>query len=571
MPSLRFLLRLSVIAGGAALAVLTFTVAYVWVFSLVVLYVALKGHKPALWAHGTARWADWRDCCARGMIGATGGLPLGIIDGTISRRDGLRALFDRRLSSAQAVQLFLRSFRKNPPPIQVQLTDLVHCAVFAPSGAGKNVSIAEPLLLTSCENFFVTDIKGENARITAEHRARIFGHKIVLLDPFRLVTPAPASFNVLDTIDPKDPECFDQCKAIADSIADKEPNSKEPHWRQKAVTYIGGTIAGVIHLLPPDRRSLQEVVEILSDKPLLAQLIKRMQVSAVHDGLLARLGNEMSICTDRELDGVLSTAHRFLSFLSTPAVVESTRTTSGFDPADLDGRVTGYLILPAKYMRSHAGLMRLWTTAIMQMAVVRGVGNPRPLNVLLDECAQLGHSEQIEDMLTIGRGYGIKLTLIFQSMAQLKQAFPDGRDGVLLSNTTQIFFAINDPATAEYVSSRLGEQTICVTSGGTSTSHSHQSSPQGSGSTSTSTNENWQQMGRKLMQPAELMTCDPRIAFVFHSGMPPLVTWLIRYYEQAFQGNFDIGFVRAACETLCLFLCAALFAVAAVATALAGK
>ncbi len=82
----------------------------------------------------------------------------------------------------------------------------------------------------------------------------------------------------------------------------------------------------------------------------------------------------------------------------------------------------------------------------------------------------------IDDALDKYRGYGVRLQLYYQSIGQLKKCFPEGQDQTLLSNVSQMFFAVNDKDTAQYVSDRLGEETIIVTSGGTSTSHSWQGS-----------------------------------------------------------------------------------------------
>lgn len=80
----------------------------------------------------------------------------------------------------------------------------------------------------------------------------------------------------------------------------------------------------------------------------------------------------------------------------------------------------------------------------MRSVVSCGVINPRTVNVILDECAALGPLEAVEDMLSIGRGFGLRIIAIFQSMAQLKKVFPEGQEGVLLGNTTQIFFGVHD-------------------------------------------------------------------------------------------------------------------------------
>lgn len=57
---------------------------------------------------------------------------------------------------------------------------------------------------------------------------------------------------------------------------------------------------------------------------------------------------------------------------------------------------------------------------------------------VIDEAASLGHLEPISDMIAIGRGYGIRLVLIYQSLGQLKICFPNGQDATVLGNTTQI-------------------------------------------------------------------------------------------------------------------------------------
>lgn len=155
---------------------------------------------------------------------------------------------------------------------------------------------------------------------------------------------------------------------------------------------------------------------------------------------------------------------------------------------------------------------------------------------VLDEAAMLGHMPAVDDALGIGRAYRVRLQLYFQSVGQLRQCFPDGREQTLFSNTTQIFFAVNDHATAEHVSNRLGEHTIIVESGGTSRSQtsqwSHGPHPSDGGSHSSTGNDNWQQQARKLLKPEEAIALPPRAAITFTPGVPPLLTWLLRYYEE---------------------------------------
>jgi type IV secretion system protein VirD4 len=489
------------------------------------------------------------------------GLILGYVSGKRSLWRRAKGLFDRSLSDEAACQRFLQACqRKSQERHLVRLTTAVHTACFAPSGAGKNVSIVEPFLFTSEESAIVADIKGENANLTGRFREEVFGQKIMRLDPWRLTTDKPSCCNVLDLIDPNDPEALDKIRALAAAIVEKNPNEQQPHWPEKAEKFIAGAMAAVIHFCPPGLRSLQQVAEILADKTLLAQVIAKMRQSTLHSGLLAHNANEMAISVDKELDGILSTANRSLAFLGTPAVLESTKCTSDFDLSALyEGRgATIYLVIPLQYMQSHAPLMRLWVTAFTKYIVSRGITNQRTVNVILDECAAVmeGHGKTLEQMLAVGRGFNLKVTTIFQSMSQLKKLFPEGQEDVLLANSSQIFFGTQDWKTAEYVSNMLGESTIILTSGGTSTSVSRSPNPQGgtSCSHSTSTNNNWQQHGRKLLMPTEVIGLHPRVALTFTPGRPPISTWLTRYYENDFGAPTGLSPAKMIFDTACLFI-----------------
>ncbi len=159
------------------------------------------------------------------------------------------------------------------------------------------------------------------------------------------------------------------------------------------------------------------------------------------------------------------------------------------------------------------------------------------VHFILDEAASLGHLEALDDAVDKYRGYGVRLLFLYQSLGQLKKCWPDGGDQTLLSNTSQVFFGVNDPQTADYVSARLGDETILVASGGTSNGTTRQGgdSAQRSNSYSSNQNDNWSQQARRLLKPEEVMALPERIAISFMPGVPPIRTRLIRYYENDFR------------------------------------
>lgn len=159
------------------------------------------------------------------------------------------------------------------------------------------------------------------------------------------------------------------------------------------------------------------------------------------------------------------------------------------------------------------------------------------VHFVLDEAASLGHLEALDDAVDKYRGYGVRLLFLYQSLGQLKKCWPDGGDQTLLSNTSQVFFGVNDPQTADYVSARLGDETILVASGGASSGTTRQGGDSGqrSSSYSTNQNDNWSQQARRLLKPEEVMALPERIAISFMPGVPPIRTRLIRYYESDFR------------------------------------
>jgi type IV secretion system protein VirD4 len=376
----------------------------------------------------------------------------------------------------------------------------------------------------------VIDFKGENAKITAPARDRL-GHKVVILDPFKHITQAPDTYNPLDFISKESPNALDECRDLASALVIQTGEEKEPHWTESAKAWIAAMVAVVVFHCPKETRSLQMVRTLLSDPERMQDAIKLMCSSDAAGGMLSRMGHQLKHYVDKELASTLTTTLRFLYFLDTPAVFDSTRSSS-FDPSELvTGRMTLYLVLPPEHMRAQAGLLRMWIGSMLRAVVRNGLQEQKKVHFILDEAASLGHLEPLDDAVDKYRGYGVRLLFLFQSLGQLSKCFP-GQEQTLLSNTSSVFFGVNDKDTAEYASARLGDETIIVDSGGKNEGVSMATS-QGSTSVTRSwgRNDNWSQIGRRLLKPEEVMALHPRVAITFTPGVPPILTALTRYYE----------------------------------------
>lgn len=513
---------------------------------------------------GSARWANSNDLRRAGMLGSDSGLMLGhLLTPERGRKvAAILGLLRMNIGAKEAFDELAAAFRDKRGPL-VRIPQAIHTVVFIPSGGGKGVSFVVPFLLTCMDSCVNIDLKGENAKLTAGHRRAMFGHQVVHLDPYMQVTQSPDSLNPLDFIDKENPEALDHCNDLAKALVIRSGEEKEPHWCDAAEMFIAAVIAVVVFYGSAEdgTRSLQTVRTILSDPKSLDAAIKVLLEPRLCGGILARMGGQLLHFVDKEKSSVMTTVGRHLRFLDSPAVAESTKTSS-FDPALLrSGKMTVYLILPPEHMRAQSALLRMWIVSMQRAVISGGLQERQKTHFVLDEAASLGRLEAIEDAVDKYRGYGIRLIFMYQSMGQLQTCFPEGGAQTLLSNCTQIFAGVNDhglaggTGTGDYVSARLGEETIAAKSGGTSVGRSTSRSAGGNQeSWSHTSNENWQQQARRLLKPEEVAALPPRVAITFTPGVPPIRTWLLRYYENPGLGLPPGSVKRAfdACRTLTL-------------------
>jgi type IV secretion system protein VirD4 len=226
--------------------------------------------------------------------------------------------------------------------------------------------------LETNESAVVLDFKGENAAITARHRERVFGHRVVLLDPFRVVTKEPDCFNPLDLISKDSEFAIDDCRDLAEQLVVKTGEEKDPHWNEAAQMWIAATIIAVVQHGEPDNRSLQTVRDVLSDPKRIPGLLKLLDSSGA---LISRMGGQLGHFIDKELSSTLTTSNRHLTFLDTAAIAAST-SKSSFDPKNLRaGKMTVYCVLPPEHMRAQTSLIRMWIGSLMKSVVKGGLQN----------------------------------------------------------------------------------------------------------------------------------------------------------------------------------------------------
>lgn len=363
-----------------------------------------------------------------------------------------------------------------------------HICCIAPSGAGKGVGLVIPCCLQFSGSLVATDIKGEVCAVTARYRRETLGQKVHVIDPFGITDFEPDGIDLLAAIKPD--SFVDDCKHLAAIFAPMPPATKpeEEFWINSARELLAGLIGHIVKSpsLPDGKRNIGMLRWWLSLPPdVFAKRIEDMANGemvhqdgagegadasggeaaaaperAMCDPFVAGCANGFLSMPEKLRGSVLTQVRSCTSFLDSPGVVEAL-SKGTCDLSQLKREpMTVYFAIPDRRLKSHAGFLRLLTAATLS-AIKNDARGPGRVLFMLDEFGNLGKVEEIEDDLTLLRGYKGHICIIAQSIGQLRKLYGDaGFDNIMANSKAQIFFGIGDLGTQKYVSELLGEQTI---------------------------------------------------------------------------------------------------------------
>jgi type IV secretion system protein VirD4 len=487
--------------------------------------------------HGTAEICSIFEMGKAGLLGNDDGFILGRVGGQtkLSKAEAIRALFSPSMPSDRACGVFLAAFFRSRAMSNeiLRVRDAVHLATFSRSGGGKGVSCVLPTLLSQPGSVVVLDPKSENFQQTAAFRRDRLGHTIVRLDPALLGGPGANAFNPLMFIKSEAPDFFDQCMDLADMIVVSKGTETDPHWDQKAREVIAGITAFVCAAEHREtQRNLVLVRDILSSPTAFDRAVTTML--RVNHPTVRLMGDKLSGLVDKEKASVMSTVSRHIAWMSSEAVA-ACLSGNDIDPRELRrGKVSVYFVVPAERMTTWAGLMRLWLGSFLRLLMRDGANDRVKVLFLLDEIAQLGRMQVLEDATSIARGFGITLWYIFQSLKQVEACYGEKAAVILDNISTMQFFALgNALETAEMIARRIGDETIRFSTPTQGVSFGSTSTPGQMGSSNHTVNygTNTSQVGRKLLFPDEILRLPEDIALIFHKNLPVVMARLIRYYN----------------------------------------
>ena len=415
-----------------------------------------------------------------------------------------------------------------------------HVVTVAPTGSGKGIGAVIPNLLDYPGSALVLDVKGENAAVTARAR-RALGQAVYAVDPFAVNGDGGAAFNVLDRLDVWNPDCVSESAILADALVIAESKGDAVHFDESAKNFLQGLMLHVAGLDDAERRNLGELRRLLTTGE--AEFFDVLGAMAADDtaafGIPARAANTLMGMADKERGSVLSTARRNTAFLDDPRV-SAALSRSDFDLSEIKATaMTIYLVMPANRIGPNARFLRLFISSVITAITASNVQPAHRVAFLLDEFGQLGYMKQIEDSVSLLRGYGLAFWVFIQDLSQLKGTYPKWQ--TFLANSAKSFFGTDDYDTAKYISDSLGKSTIEFETENTGkNSGSGLSGGGGSMNRGKSTGTSQQFTGRHLLTPDEVMRLGPEKPIVLVKGEYPYQLTRLNYLVDAeYVGKAD--------------------------------
>lgn len=521
--------------------------------------------------HGTARFSEHDDVDKTGFINARNYKSSGVIVGSVMLDSKGRVIhphhpkFGRRYKPVLVREpgpFFWRKVPKrdgnNRPMFTLRKTVVkkvellrdsgnTHLFGFCPTRSGKGTGMVLPTLLTWPNSVMVNDPKGEAFALTAGFRAAA-GQDVIKFEP-ACVDGTGARWNPLDEIRIFTLNDVADAQMIMSMACDPKGEGLHDYFDKAGyefmtavglhVRYTGqdGSLAGAATFLgdpqwDSDKQMYLEMMQAAHDPEFKMGWKDSFGKPTQTHPMIANAAKTMLNKEDKDRSGVLSTAKSLLSLYLDPIVAMNTGC-SDFLVRDLmtgKNPVSLYYVVSPSDMERMNPLTRLFyalfirrNAADMEFKNGRSVANYSfPLLMIIDEAASLQKLPILQEALGYVAGYGIRLFMLVQDIAQIEELYGD-KQSFDSGAETRIAYAPNKIETAEKLARMTGKTT--VTEENASNSRDLIGIRPGNVNTSTS------KTGRDLITADEFLVLHDQDVVVFVKGQPPIYGRKAFYYE----------------------------------------
>lgn len=392
--------------------------------------------------------------------------------------------------------------------------------VIGGSGAGKTRFFCKPNLMQANCSFLVTDPKGEMLRAVAPLLLEE-GYEIKVFD---LIDPEHSnSFNPFPYIK-DDKDAMKLVNNLIKNTTPKNASNNDPFWEKSEIALDTALILYLLHEAPPEEQNFEMVMYMIENggareddddfqSPL--DLLFEALEEEEPDHVAVREYKIFQQAAGKTAKSILLSAAVRLSAFILPQIVNITCR----DDMELgmmgDRKQAVFAVIPDNDGTFNYLVGMLYTCAFQalyyQADKVHQGGLPVPVRLMMDEFCNVSLPDDFGKLQATMRSRNIMSTIVLQNISALKALFKDDWEGLMGNADTLLYLGGNEISTHKYISELLGKETIVT--------QNHSQSKGRNGSFSVST----QQAGRELLTPDEVRTLDNDYAILFIRGEKPII------------------------------------------------
>lgn len=341
--------------------------------------------------------------------------------------------------------------------VTIRSDEPAHILVVGPSRSGKGTGFVLPngYLWQGSAVFF--DPKRENFEALAGHRERM-GNKVFMFAPGSRDTHR---YNPLDFVR-RDELMATDCLVVASFIM---PEKADDTWagagRLLLSALIGYVLSSPLTAQAQHMRSVARMTTTGQDISSVLRAIVETEKSHLPSWITDSFNQYIALEPETRNSAVFN-LNMAMSLWNNGLIAAATET-SDFDIRELRRTpMTIFIGCTIAELAIFRPLIRILFQQIHDMLMARLPGRDEPLQVLLmlDEFYHVGRMDALISKITISAGYGFRMCLILQDLAQLDELYgKNTRITTVSGSQIKLFIQINDLETSEFVSEMLGDTT----------------------------------------------------------------------------------------------------------------
>lgn len=387
------------------------------------------------------------------------------------------------------------------------------------SGSGKSRFVVKPNLLQANCSFVVTDPSGELLESTGDFLKKR-GYKIKVFNLVQMQNSC--SYNPFHYI--RDEEgVLTMITALIQNTTPKGAQKGDPFWEKAETALLQAICFYLYYECREDDRNFTNVMKLLrclevregqEDYDSTLDIMFKMLKEKDPEHIAVRQYAVFKQAAGKTAQSIMVSCSVRLTVFNMQSITRLT-SVDNIDLGSMGTEKTALFCITPVVDTTFNFLVALLYTQLFETlyftAETKCKGKRLPIHVrfLLDEFANIGTIPEFEQKLATMRKYEISCTIIIQNLAQLKTMYKDSWESVTGNCDSFLFLGGQEQTTLEYVSKKLGKETI-------RTQNSSRSFG-GKGSNSLSYNTT----GRELMTPDEISRMSTSDCILFIRGELP--------------------------------------------------